>query len=597
MRTPMNYSRIRFYWVCIAFIFMIFPPFLVGQETELLVSPGKLSKVHGEYSGLDNCAKCHTAGTKSVDGKCLACHEELSRRIDAGSGFHKDKKNGCPKCHPEHQGPEFLLVDWKPSEFNHTKSGYPLAGKHAEVSDCQKCHNARNSPAEKVNGSYLIKSTKCGSCHEDVHRGQFPQDCDKCHTLEVPLKEIKFEHNIATFALKGAHQNVPCEKCHPQKKWNGLKYADCADCHRDPHASSLGKSCTKCHSEVSWKALFYNHGQTKYPLKGKHGSLKCEQCHTGGKMGKVPFAYCRDCHKTDPHQGQFQDDCSRCHNESGFRQAELDHQKTRYSLTGKHTKVACERCHVSKGEKSPVIYKPLKTGCIDCHKDIHLGQLNKDCDQCHSTQGFELGFLNFDHQKNSPYKLEGTHATQKCENCHKREKSLFPSGAGETVRYRPLSSECASCHPDYHDSQLGPRCDRCHSVVHFKPATGFSHEKTSFSITGFHESLSCNRCHPLVKTTVLGRVMDIPRYKPTGTKCVDCHNIFDHSKTAFPLTGRHSEIDCSGCHNPKTPNVKRLRGTAKGKFNCQDCHSYRHPGKQENCADCHSSTSWNVDIY
>lgn len=193
--------------------------------------------------------------------------------------------------------------------------------------------------------------------------------------------------------------------------------------------------------------------------------------------------------------------------------------------------------------------------------------------------------------------LEGTHAQLKCEDCHKKENSLFPSGTGDAVRYKPLSSECITCHIDYHDSQLEPRCDRCHDVVHFKPASGFSHEKTDFSITGLHELVSCDRCHPLVKATVSGRVIDIPRSKPTGKKCMDCHKGYDHSKTTFRLTGRHAVIDCSGCHNLKTPNVKRLRGTAKGEFKCQDCHSYRHPGKQENCVKCHNTANWNVDFY
>jgi hypothetical protein len=572
------------------------PHFLPAQEEELLVSPGKLSRVHNEYSGLNNCTKCHTPKTKSVDKKCLACHEELAKRIDAGRGFHADKKTGCPGCHPDHQGLEFSLIEWKPKEFDHVKSGYPLTGKHSGIPDCLKCHSAHNTPSGKP-GSYLIKSARCVACHEDVHRGQFAQECDKCHPVDVPFKVIKYDHSTAAYALKGTHEKVLCEKCHPQKKWAGLKYANCTDCHRDEHVPSLGKTCTSCHNETSWKGGSYDHNRTNYPLRGRHIALKCSQCHPGGKLEKVPFANCRDCHKKDPHQGQFTEDCNRCHDDSGFKIAAFDHQKSRYPLAGKHAKVGCEKCHFAKGKDTPIIYKPIKIGCLDCHKDVHLGQFKKDCDSCHPTQGFESGFLSFDHQRDSSYKLEETHAAVKCENCHKKMTSDFPAGSSETVRYRPLSADCVSCHPDFHDGQLDKGCQKCHNIIHFKPAPGFSHEKTSYPLKGLHEKVGCEKCHPLVKATVAGKLVDSPRYKPIKTKCSDCHEKFDHSKSDYPLTGKHVGVDCGACHNAKTPNIKRLRAAQKEKFSCQECHSYRHPGKQENCTDCHNTKSWSVDVF
>ena len=570
---------------------------LRAQQSDLLVSPGKLSKAHSAYSGLDNCQKCHTPGTRSVDTKCLNCHAELAARIEAGRGFHRDKKTGCPKCHPDHQGPDFPLTDWRPREFDHAKSGYPLIGRHAEITDCHKCHNARNSPSGQSETTYLIMSTRCGFCHEDVHKGQFAKDCDACHGLDTPLKEVRFDHAKAAYPLKGAHQKVACERCHPAKKWTGLPYASCLDCHRDPHKPSLGPACTKCHNEASWKVTSFNHDQSKYPLRGKHVGLKCEQCHKSGKLEKIPFASCRDCHTKDPHQGQFPGDCGPCHNVSGFKPATLDHQNTRYPLTGKHVPVPCAKCHIAKGENVPVLYKPMKTGCADCHKDVHLGQFTRPCEQCHSTQGFDRGTLAFDHQRDSSYKLEGAHAPLKCEACHKKESAPFPNGAGETVRYKPLSADCASCHPDFHGGQVGPDCRKCHDVVRFKPAPGFSHEKTRFSLKGLHETVACDKCHPPVKTALAGKVVDSPRYKPTETTCAPCHKSFDHSQTAYPLTGKHAALFCGECHTAKSPRLKRLRDVPEGRFRCQDCHAARHPGKQENCADCHTTKTWSTGRY
>ena len=583
--------------VFLALALTVLPGILQSQESELLVSPGKLSKAHDEFSGLNNCPKCHETGKKSVDGKCLACHEELAARIGTGRGFHRDKKTGCPTCHPDHQGPDFALIDWNPREFDHTKSGYVLKGKHAAVMDCGKCHNARNSPTGKTEGTYLIRSSRCGSCHEDVHKGQFSKDCDACHAIEVPLKEITFDHAAAAYPLKGGHRNVACEKCHPQKKWKGLSYASCQDCHRDPHNPSLGKTCTKCHTEVSWKLTSFNHDQSKYPLRGKHDGLRCEQCHRSGKLEKIPFAFCRDCHGKDPHQGQFQDDCGRCHNVSGFKPATVDHGNSQYPLTGKHAVVPCAKCHFTGKENAPVIYKPLKTGCGDCHKDIHIGQFAKSCEACHSTRGFDGKTLAFDHQKDSSYKLEGAHVPLKCEACHKKENAVFPDGAGEAVRYRPLSAECVSCHPAIHGSQMVPDCRKCHDVTRFKPAPGFGHEKTRFPLKGFHDSVACDKCHPLVKLSLSGRTFDSPRYQPTALKCADCHGRSDHSRTAYALTGRHASLECERCHNAKTPHLKRLRARPGGSFACKDCHATRHPGKQENCEVCHTTKGWAVDVF
>jgi hypothetical protein len=596
-RISASCDRMRSFAAFLALVLATLAGVLRAQESDLLVSPGKLSKAHSEYAGLNNCQKCHTPGKKSVDAKCLDCHTELAARIEAGRGFHRDKKTGCPTCHPDHQGPDFPLIDWQPREFVHAKSGYSLKGKHAEVTDCHKCHNARNSPSGQSEVTYLIKSTSCAFCHEDVHKGQFAKDCDACHGLDVPLKELKFDHAVAAYALKGAHQNVPCDKCHPQNKWTGLPHANCLDCHRDPHNPTLGKTCAKCHAETSWKVTSFKHDQTKYPLQGKHVGLRCEQCHRSGKLEKIPFASCRDCHAKDPHQGQFENDCGSCHNVSGFKPATLDHQNTRYPLTGKHASVACAKCHIAKGENAPVLYRPMKTSCVDCHKDAHFGQFIKACEQCHSTLGFDRGTLGFDHQRDSSYKLEGAHAPLKCEACHNKESAPFPAGTGEAVRYRPLSQECVSCHPDFHVGQVGTDCRKCHDVVRFKPASGFAHEKTRFSLKGLHEALACDKCHLAVKITLAGRAVDSPRYKLSETKCADCHKSFDHSTTAYPLTGKHAAVDCGNCHNAKTPHLKRLRDVPEGKFTCKDCHATRHPGKQENCANCHTTKTWTTDRY
>ena len=60
----------------------------------------------------------------------------------------------------------------------------------------------------------------------------------------------------------------------------------------------------------------------------------------------------------------------------------FDHNKTKFPLTGKHTKVACEDCHKKSLENTP-------KDCIACHKkdDVHRGR-RPDCARCHTTNNW-----------------------------------------------------------------------------------------------------------------------------------------------------------------------------------------------------------------
>jgi len=574
--------------------------FVFGQDVGLLISPGPLSKVHAQWSGIKNCSQCHTAGKRTDPLRCLECHKELAARINAAKGYHRDKKEDCAVCHPEHNGEDFQLIHWDIKDFDHTETGYPLTGLHKKVNDCNRCHTPANSLPDKKMKSYLIKDSRCVACHPDVHKGQLGITCDKCHGVDTPFKQIVFDHDKSAFPLKGVHVKVDCVKCHLEKQWTGLRFQNCSDCHPNPHRPPFKQRCTSCHDKKAntWRVSTFDHNQTRYPLKGKHRALTCNKCHPPNQESrKMPFNNCSDCHKRDPHQGQFKKDCKSCHVVEGFKKIIYDHDNSNYPLTGKHRVTACEKCHTPRGSKKTVIYKPLKMDCLSCHKDIHLGQLNKRCETCHTTAGFKRSFLLFDHQKDSKYQLQGKHRTTACEKCHLKTAQRFPDGTGETVLYRPISHKCTTCHQDYHQGQLEMDCQKCHNFTAFKPAPGFDHRQTRFSLQGFHEQVECRKCHPLMKVTQAGDIKETIKYKSVGSTCLDCHREFNHTRTAFKLTGKHQNLDCKLCHNPKTPNTRKTRKTSNGKFQCKDCHISPHPGNQNRCVECHTTESWRVDSW
>lgn len=575
---------------------------LSGQEIDLLISPGKLSHSHLHLSGVANCSQCHTAKKKADPLKCLACHRDLADRIKAGRGWHRNKVAGCITCHPEHQGEDFKLIDWDLKKFSHSETGFPLTGAHKKIAGCAACHATANSLPNKKGKTYMLKDAGCAACHPDPHRGQLGNQCTQCHSAAVPFQQVAFDHGKSRFPLKGAHKSLGCASCHPNQQWKGLAFSRCSDCHSDPHQPSFGADCRACHQETSWKTTAFNHDRTRFPLRGKHGALACIQCHPrGGKSGKIAFANCADCHRQDPHQGRFGQDCQGCHVVEGFEKVSFNHDKTRFPLTGKHVALSCLKCHPKKGTEKSALSKPLPTACAECHADVHLGQFAANCDACHTTRGFSGPELKFNHQTDSAFPLQGKHASTSCRRCHERKQLSFPAGKGEAVLYKPLSTECRACHDDYHQGQLPADCRLCHGFASFAPAPGFDHRQSRFPLELFHESVGCRACHPLAAKTAASpaasgvQAAPTVRYKNIPTTCRECHRDFNHGRTAFALTGAHLGLDCSRCHNARTPNVGRKGGSGNGQGECSRCHRSPHLGAQKDCRACHSGNDWRVE--
>lgn len=156
---------------------------LFCRGAERLKPPGKLSTVHGELRGEKNCTKCHAAAGEVGPSRCLACHGELAARIQAGTGYHRDKNEGCGDCHQEHQGENTPLIQWDVEEFDHAETGYVLTGAHEKIKECNRCHRPALAPAREKSKSFLLQDNCCSACHPDAHRGNYPQ-CRDCHTTK-----------------------------------------------------------------------------------------------------------------------------------------------------------------------------------------------------------------------------------------------------------------------------------------------------------------------------------------------------------------------------------------------------------------------------
>ena len=157
------------------------------------ISPGPLAKPHKSLEGTTQCTSCHKFGAGEATFKCLECHTEIAGRMATHRGLHpnlvtKPASQDCVRCHSDHNGEDFRLINWDPKAFDHRKAGYPLTGKHAGLA-CNQCHKAdRISAAARstirvkdLNRTYLGLSQACDSCHQDPHAGRLGPNCAQCH--------------------------------------------------------------------------------------------------------------------------------------------------------------------------------------------------------------------------------------------------------------------------------------------------------------------------------------------------------------------------------------------------------------------------------
>lgn len=188
------------------------------------------------------CAACHgsehprlTFEAKGND--CQSCHKNPhGDRVD-----RELADGGCAHCH--------ATAGWGYPRIDH--STWPLLGAHAGAA-CDRCHDP-NAGAPRNDGlvdfaRFGHAPRECAGCHEDPHAGQFSasepvKSCDTCHDA-TSFKLPAFAHATLTrFPLTGAHAGKPCGDCHHVESLRNdmravryrLGYAQCSDCHADPH--------------------------------------------------------------------------------------------------------------------------------------------------------------------------------------------------------------------------------------------------------------------------------------------------------------------------------------------------------------------------
>ncbi|MCX7670719.1 MAG: hypothetical protein N2439_11690 [Anaerolineae bacterium] len=283
----------------------------------------------------------------------------------------------------------------------------------------------------------------------------------------------------------------------------------------------------------------------------------------------------------------------------------------------------CEACHSAPWDPTTMSQR-----CLACHTavnaelsdptSLHGALMAQErattCRGCHvehrgpSASLTVLDPATFPHEAVG-YSLTG-HARRAdgqpfaCADCHTTQLANFDVAA------------CTACHRqadaaymERHLADFGEACLGCHDGVDRYSRQRFDHDRLLFPLTGKHEEIACAGCHAGARTvadlqaappTCIGcHRMDDAHQGEFGTDCAACHHTagwkpatFDHSKSAFPLTGKHADVRCERCHVNQV-----FKGTATTCIGCHQDPVYHVGMFGTACADCHTADGWRPARY
>jgi hypothetical protein len=552
--------------------------------------------------------------------RCVACHRDVGWLAERGRGFHGSapvREQRCASCHPDHAGLDFQMIQWPggaPERFDHERAGWALDRSHAPV-ECETCHKAEYrvpQPGELAPGGrsrWTGLDPACATCHEDVHRGALGARCVSCHDAGRWTVTPGFDHDTTAYPLTGRHSEVACDQCHlaarlrPERDARGhpipvyrpVPHQTCASCHRDVHEGRLGAECAACHTTRAFSEVTgagFDHGRTRYPLRGKHASVRCASCHltfATEAERKPPSATCTACH-ADPHAGRATiagqaADCAACHVERGFTPSTFSleqHQASSYPLEGRHATARCSGCHPK--DRSPagraawgdarVVMRPRSSACMDCHADEHGGQLRGrpgggECATCHDLKGWKPSTFDSPAHAALRLALDGRHAAIECRACHGAQRAGLrpiprrPDVGKAGFLFGVPEVECVACHLDPHGGRFEPGgarpadrgCLTCHDARAFSPSRVDveRHDRFRFELTGAHRATPCVACHgelawvagPRKPSSLIAGGGRFPALRfEAGLACADCHDNAHGSQ----FDGRPDRRTCDVCH-------------------------------------------------
>lgn len=325
----------------------------------------------------------------------------------------------------------------------------------------------------------------------------------------------------------------------------------------------------------------------------------CAACHASPLDARGMAGRCLDCHtdvqaqlaSPDTLHGALSDGaaCLGCHTEhegatatlTAMDLATFPHDTLGFTLaahqqTSDGRAFGCVDCHtaLAASPRPANAYAFDRATCVDCHTEYqaefvvsHVAAFGTGCLGCHDGVDRYSGF---DHGALA-VPLDGKHAEAPCASCH--------GAAREPAGFDGLATTCVGCHraADIHQGAYGADCASCHSSAGWEQVT-FDHSLTAFPLTGAHTTAPCASCH--AGHLYAGTPSDCAacHAEPQvhlgqfGTDCTSCHSTARWEgatfEHTFPLThGGEGTIPCATCHTSPQPQQYTT-------YTCYNCHAH-----------------------
>jgi hypothetical protein len=244
--------------------------------------------------------------------------------------------------------------------------------------------------------------------------------------------------------------------------------------------------------------------------------------------------------------------CGACHVSTTWADVRFNHERTGFSLTGRHARASCKGCHVRD------FTQPLARTCASCHADVHAGEVGVRCEGCHDTTDWKSR-LDVDAHRRTNFPLLGAHAMVPCVECHLEARER---------RFSRATVECQGCHQGAVGRTTGAavdhavlgfdtrNCRECHSGVAFKPARFVEHDGCFPISGGDHAGLPCLSCHSSLASAALTGSCTTMTAACTGCHEHRCSNAGGATET----DRKHEGVPGYQCQDRKCYECHRVRG-------------------------------------
>jgi len=192
------------------------------------------------------CAGCHPGGYETFDqAVCTDCHAKIDAQFMSRhrAAYGED----CLACHDG--------TGRDGAGFDHSKTSFPLTGKHAKVA-CPDCHASAQSRSDLQQTPH-----DCYSCHakDDKHDGAYGRQCEDCHKTSA-WDDVTFEHSVFPLDHGSEERKATCQTCHP--------------------SGTDTYTCYGCHEHTTSNVLAQHEGRSLTELQD------CVRCHPGGRQAQ-----------------------------------------------------------------------------------------------------------------------------------------------------------------------------------------------------------------------------------------------------------------------------------------------------------------------